>query len=62
MICASVKSPDRPTYVGWAPCISWCEEHLYYSNHNKPCWRYVGEGVFEFENEKDYTMFMLRWG
>jgi hypothetical protein len=39
------------------PCIRWCEEHL----DNYRGWWYVSEGVFEFNNEQDYLMFMLRW-
>lgn len=44
-------------YQGWNPCIEWCLE-TFDTGH----WRYVGEGVFEFRDEKDKTWFILRWG
>lgn len=47
---ANVKSPVEP-------CIRWCEEHL----GNYRGWFYVSEGIFEFNSEKDYLMFLLRW-
>ena len=42
-------------YQGWKPCIDWCEEQIVDG------WWYIGEGVFEFVDEADRTMFMLRW-
>lgn len=60
---ASVESPvmqhdpvNGHRYQGWTPCMKWCEQHL------GEGWWYISEGVFEFNNEKDYTWFMLRWG
>jgi hypothetical protein len=47
---------DRGTYQGWSPSIKWCQENL-----NDRRWRYDGEGIFEFKQEQDYTMFLLRW-
>jgi hypothetical protein len=44
-------------YQGWHPCIEWCAETFIIGN-----WRFVGEGVFEFRDEKDKTWFILRWG
>jgi hypothetical protein len=46
-------------YVGWKPCIEWCEHQ--WGNYNNR-WFFIGEGVFEFNDERDYLMFMLRWG
>jgi hypothetical protein len=46
------------SYRGWQPCINWCIEQF---GHNLT-WRYVGEGVFEFEREQDCTWFLLKWG
>jgi hypothetical protein len=54
---ASIMPPSVTPYQGWSPCIRWCEEHL----DNYRGWWYVSEGVFEFVNEQDYLMFMLRW-
>jgi len=50
---ATQDTQDR----SWAPCIRWCEEHL----NNYRGWWYVSEGVFEFVDEQDHLMFMLRW-
>lgn len=36
--------------------MKWCEQHL------GEGWWYISEGVFEFNNEQDYLVFMLRWG
>ncbi len=53
------------TYQGWRPCIEWCEDHFgraYERNEYEPArWRFVSEGVFEFQEEKDRTLFLLRW-
>ena len=43
---------------GWKPCFDWCVD---YFNHIMDDWGYLGEGVFEFRNEKDYMWFLLRW-
>ena len=60
---ASVESPvmqhdpiNGHRYQGWSPCIQWCEEHF-----KDRGWWYLTEGAFEFNNEQDYLMFMLRW-
>jgi hypothetical protein len=62
---ASVVAPEMPSdpvsghrYQGWSPCIRWCEQHL----DDYRGWFYVSEGVFEFNDERDYLMFLLRWG
>jgi hypothetical protein len=47
---------DRQVYQGWSPSIKWCQENL-----KDRQWRYDGEGVFEFKQEQDYTMFLLKW-
>jgi hypothetical protein len=43
-------------YNGWHPQMRWCSENL-----QDTLWRYVGEGVFEFKNDADRLMFLLRW-
>lgn len=53
---ASVTAPKMPIYQGWSPCIGWCSANC------KGPWLFVSEGVFEFEWDTDYVMFMLRWG
>jgi hypothetical protein len=44
-------------YRGWQPCLEWCEERF-----GKGGWWYIGEGIFEFNDKRDYLMFVLRWG
>ena len=58
-IVASVQQPAHKEYgyhKGWSPAMDWCKER--YTEQN---WRYVGEGVFEFNSEQEYLMFMLKW-
>ena len=43
-------------YQGWQPCIDWC------SYTCEGPWLFISEGVFEFELDSDYVLFMLRWG
>ena len=57
MRIASILPPEKkdPPYQGWQPCIEWCS-----ANCEGP-WLFITEGVFEFELDTDYTLFMLRW-
>lgn len=56
-IVASVPVPQVNNRLqGWMPCVDWCEENV-----KELSWRYAGEGVFEFRNEADHMMFVLRW-
>jgi hypothetical protein len=57
MKIASILPPEQkdPPYRGWSPCIEWCD-----INCEGP-WLFITEGVFEFELDTDYTLFMLRW-
>jgi hypothetical protein len=55
MKIASIMPPVRNPYQGWQPCIDWCSQ-----NCQGP-WLFITEGVFEFELDSDYVMFMLRW-
>lgn len=64
---ASIMPPSWPdgTYYGWRPCMEWCCETFGY-NQNETVgsgrnWRYVGEGVFEFDREEDCLIFLMRW-
>ena len=56
MRIANIMPPERQPYQGWTSCIEWCS-----ANCAGP-WLFISEGVFEFELDSDYTMFMLRWG
>jgi hypothetical protein len=66
---ASIMPPKREThvYMGWHPCIQWCQEQFgdrrFYLHNSQggERWRFIGEGVFEFKEEKDYEWFLLRW-
>ncbi len=55
MIASIMPPAVNGSYQGWTPCMEWCAEHC------EGWWRFVGEGVFEFAQDSDYTMFMLRW-
>jgi hypothetical protein len=52
----SADSISGHRYQGWTPCIIWCEKHI------GDGWWFIGDGVFEFVDDADRTMFMLRWG
>lgn len=54
MYIASIMPPQVTPYQGWTPCIAWCEER-------SMVFRYVGEGVFSFNNSEDHLLFMLKW-
>ena len=63
---ASVSAPvmrhdaiNGHVYQGWTPCIEWCKEQ--FGNNAIDGWRFVGEGVFEFREEQNYMLFLLRW-
>ena len=38
----------------------WCQENLYHGGHYEPDWWLTGN-TFYFRNEKEYTLFLLRW-
>ena len=62
---ASVEAPGPrlggalEAYRGWTPCIEWCKTQ--FGDRALDGWRFVGEGVFEFRDEQDYAMFLLKW-
>jgi hypothetical protein len=51
-------STETDGYRGWSPCIEWCKENF---GHSWFRWSYISEGVFEFQDEQDLTVFLLRW-
>ena len=56
----SVMAPKiSPNYKGWSPCINWCLKQ--FGSHIDDGWGYMGEGVFEFRNEKHAAWFLMRW-
>jgi hypothetical protein len=58
---ASIGAPSSDHWVGWVPCIDWCEKTFGEMTTNNYVWRYISEGVFEFKDEQDRTAFLLRW-
>lgn len=56
----SVMAPDEPLYKGWSPCTQWCREQ-FGGSYGNGGWRFIGEGVFEFREEKHAAWFLLRW-
>ena len=54
-------------YQGWQPCIEWCRQQFGKSHYKDnmewfECgWRFISEGVFEFQDEKMLLLFLLRW-
>jgi len=50
-------------YRGWQPCVEWCVATFgdMWSPDNPSRWRFISEGVFEFEREQDRTCFLLKW-
>jgi len=56
----SVPAPNgAANYKGWSPCINWCSKQ--FGRHIDDGWGYVGEGVFEFREEKHAAWFLMRW-
>lgn len=63
---ASVEAPvttrvSKFLYRGWVPCIEWCEMTYGQMTMDNYVWRFVGDGIFEFKEEKDRNWFLLRW-
>jgi hypothetical protein len=55
-----VPAPDDPIiYKGWTLCFDWCFEQ--FGSHTIDGWGYLGEGVFEFREEKHAAWFLMRW-
>ena len=44
----------------WAEMRQWCEDNLYHGGHFEPNWNAIYPS-FYFWDEKEYTMFLLRW-
>ena len=62
---ASVMAPGprlggvMEVYRGWQSCVVWCIDQ--FGDGHDRSWRYLGDGVFEFESEQDCTWFLLKW-
>jgi hypothetical protein len=44
----------------WYEKVQWCEENLHHGGHYEPSW-YLRYPWIEFDDEKDYALFLLRW-
>jgi hypothetical protein len=51
------RTPDNvePAFGAWSNRIKWCEKYC------QGVWKYKTQGRFVFCDEKDYTLFLLRW-
>ena len=60
---ANVAPPVAEVYRGWTPCIRWCTQTFgeMRSPNSPPRWRFVSEGIFEFREEQDCALFLLKW-
>jgi hypothetical protein len=44
----------------WARMLEWCEANLYHGGHYEPNWS-AQYPTFYFRDEREYTLFLLRW-
>jgi hypothetical protein len=44
----------------WSEMMQWCRDNLYHGGHYEPNWS-VNYPSFYFTDEKEYTLFCLRW-
>jgi hypothetical protein len=49
--------PEYPGH-GWDDSIAWVRQHM---GQRGVDWQYRGMGQFQFMEEKNYIMFLLRW-
>ena len=52
----STPEDALPRFGTWSARIDWCEKNC------KGSWKYKTMGKFQFHDEQDYLMFILRWG
>lgn len=51
----STPEDALPRFGTWSTRIEWCEKNC------TGKWAYKGTGKFQFYNEQDYLMFLLKW-
>ena len=44
----------------WGEMVEWCRKNLYHGGHYEPYWSAIYPS-FYFTDEKEYTLFLLRW-
>jgi hypothetical protein len=55
-----VKGFDSLPLENFYEMIAWCRDTLYHGGHYEPNWS-VNYPNFYFTDEREYTMFLLRW-
>lgn len=55
-----VKRFDSVSMAQWQEMVEWCYKNLYHGGHYEPNWgcQYPS---FYFRDEKEYTLFLLKW-
>jgi hypothetical protein len=44
----------------WSDMVDWCYNNLYHGGYYEPMWHHQYPS-FYFTDEKEYTLFLLRW-
>ena len=55
-----VKRFDGIDLQRWKEMKAWCGENLYHGGYYEPMWHVVYP-TFYFRDEREYTLFLLRW-
>ena len=55
-----VKRFDRVSDDQWNAMREWCGDNLYHGGHYEPHWCAIWPS-FYFHDEREYTLFLLRW-
>jgi hypothetical protein len=55
-----VKRFDGIDSARWHEIIAWCQDNLYHGGHYEPNW-WVMYPSFYFTDQREYTLFLLRW-
>jgi hypothetical protein len=55
-----IKRFDGVSDQQWNAMRKWCVDHLYHGGHYEPNWNAIWPS-FYFKDEKEYTLFLLRW-
>ena len=55
-----VKSFDSLNLGLFYEMIAWCRDTLYHGGHYEPNWS-VNYPAFYFTDEREYTLFLLKW-
>ena len=56
-----VKVPQPNTISAGGLCELWCSVNIGAGFTPDRKWGYLGEGVYEFQNDQDAVVFSLRW-